>query len=93
MPKKVPFITINRVSVKCDMEGCDWVEDISFDAVPQWHNKPCPKCHQGVIVTDAELAVHKEFSAIYEALKGVEVDEATAGPAIKATFDTSSTRT
>jgi phage FluMu protein Com len=40
--------------IKCDK--CDWK---LVDHVPSWHNKPCPKCKDSIIITDKDLALWK----------------------------------
>jgi len=44
--------------VKCDEPDCDWIIDIEFEKIKEWHNKPCPRCSKGIIVNDTDLIVY-----------------------------------
>lgn len=43
--------------VMCDEPGCGWTQKCAIDDVPAWHNKPCPTCGKGVIVSDDDMVV------------------------------------
>lgn len=45
---------MKEIWVKCDK--CDWIErGVSLSELAAWHNKPCPKCNDSVIITDKEM--------------------------------------
>lgn len=70
--------------VKCDEDGCGWIEKNA--RVEDWVKKPCPKCGEGEIINDAELfmlnalrvaeALSKLIAPFFpkKALKTVSVD-------------------
>jgi len=55
---------MHNVHVKCDEPGCGWVIPCVQNDIPKFHNKPCPKCGNGVIVSDRELALFKTICAL-----------------------------
>jgi hypothetical protein len=48
---------MSDVTVKVRCYNCSWEQEIEFDTIPEWHNKPCPKCGKSEIVSDDELHI------------------------------------
>lgn len=55
---------IEETQVQCDEEGCGWSTEVEWEAVPKWHNEPCPDCSCGVIVNDADMAAYYAMDAL-----------------------------
>jgi len=50
-----PAITLKASGIKCDAEGCDYLNDtVSFHDYGKWLNRPCPKCGSNLL-TQADL--------------------------------------
>jgi hypothetical protein len=52
---------IIQTTIHCD--ECDY--EFAGD-IPEWHNKACPECGAGVLVTDADLAVWNGMQALVD---------------------------
>ena len=46
---------MQKATLKCDNQKCDWSVEIFFDNVPRWHNAECPCCHKCIIVNDNDM--------------------------------------
>ncbi len=51
---------MENITVKCDK--CDWKEENS--SVIKWHLKPCPKCHNSIIINDADLMLFNTLNVL-----------------------------
>ncbi len=47
---------ITKAVVVCDHEGCGWEQEVAPESMKEWHKKPCPKCGNGEIIDDNDLA-------------------------------------
>lgn len=54
MSKEHPDIT--KMTLVCDHSGCGWTQDTAPEDASEWHKKPCPKCENGEIIDDDDLA-------------------------------------
>jgi hypothetical protein len=64
---------ITQSTIHCD--GCGH----EFPGVaPDWHNKTCPKCGGGVLITDADLAIWQGVQALVDLLNALFPDTTDA---------------
>jgi ferredoxin-like protein FixX/ribosomal protein S27AE len=52
----------SNTHVKCDR--CGWREDVAWSNVPNWHQKPCPQCGEGEIVSNQELQLWRRYNSL-----------------------------
>lgn len=45
------------IHIKCDDPGCGWDANEPVAEVGKWHKTPCPRCGNGVILSDADMGV------------------------------------
>lgn len=50
-----------QTTIHCDECGHEFPGNVQ-----EWHNKPCPKCGAGVLVTDADIAVWSGLRALVD---------------------------
>lgn len=81
---------IENSAVVCDEEGCDWKQEVEYDAIPTFHNMPCPKCGKGVIVNDADMQAYEFVKELLKAQNLVDPDSVL--PRTTMTIDTSKLR-
>lgn len=78
---------IDESFLQCDEAGCNWMLQIEWENIPVWHNKACPKCGNGVIVTDEDLSSYHAITAIAHLNKAIDPDYKL--PRAEIVFDTS----
>lgn len=52
---------ITRSTIHCDECGHEFPGD-----PPDWHNKACPQCGSGILITDADLAAWQCLQAVVD---------------------------
>ena len=61
--------------IKCDETGCDWQINIDPNEVPEWHNKTCPTCNEGIIINDDDMVAWNSMMAIVHFNAAIDPDE------------------
>lgn len=61
--------------VKCDENNCDWKIILEIESVPEWHNKPCPSCSNGVIINDTDMSAWNTLMALKHFSAAIDPDE------------------
>lgn len=65
------LITITITGVKCDNEGCDYIDnDVSRDNYLEYVNKPCPRCGS-ILLTEED---YKAVLALEEVEASFDID-------------------
>lgn len=77
---------IVQSTIHCDECGHEFP-----GVVPEWHNKACPECGAGVLVTDADLAVWNGVQALVD-LSNALFPEATDSDMTNVRFNTAALR-
>ncbi len=55
----------NRLQLNCDEPGCGWSESMTIEeAVKGFSHAPCPKCGEGEILNEADLAALEVTAAL-----------------------------
>lgn len=64
---------LKKLEVQCDEIGCNWSKEVDFKSLPEWHQKVCPVCFEGVIINDADLETIKGLEKVYAAVKDFDI--------------------
>lgn len=80
---------MHKATLKCDEAGCRWSQEINFQDVPGWHQKPCPECGRGSIITDADLKAYYIGKAMQDLSDALDPEKKNR---ITVKFDTSKLR-
>ena len=59
-------IELGTLIVTCDTDGCGF--ECDTDDLSKWHNVKCPKCGQGVLITDEDIRTFNSFIGVVDML-------------------------
>lgn len=82
---------IQDVEIRCDEPGCGWTQKTPWAGIPEWHRKPCPKCGNGQIISDADLINFRMVSAWADCANNEILPQ--TGPVVEMVLDTAPLRT
>jgi len=66
---------IVKINVKCDENCCGWTKNVTITEILQWHNKLCPKCNKGIIVSDEDMEVFSILSLVEQIDNCIDPDK------------------